>query len=280
MMKEQGCVRLVIFTVGLLCAVFLSFVTPASVHRPEILDSSDKCRRRFDYKYYYDHGTDNCEQCREICQNAEIMRTEDQCKEECPYYLNAQKCEKNVDKYYDENLDMCSPCSSLCDNHQQTGSTRDCREHCKAYLEKLTPKQVPSHHKQNHLKAVDGSDAEDDSQNSELLIHPGWIAAMAVGGVAVVCLLVVVIILYWTCSQQQQQQQYGPAPQQDEDGGVGEEQRGRHQAPVEETSQASGSQHFAIDGASTGLPPTARSQIPQDPVTYVFSDLQDNGQRV
>lgn len=252
----------------------LDFVTSAAVNRDQFLIYDNAgCRNRYGYKYYYDHGTEHCEQCREICQNAQIMRTTGQCRAECPQYLTAMKCADEEDEYYDDVLDACSPCSVLCDNHQVTGNSRDCREHCNAYLKKMTPKQVPSHHKQNYLKAVDGSGSEEDSQTSDLLVHPGWIAAMAVGGVALVCVVVVVIVLYWTCAQQQNQP-YDPAPQQDGDGQVDEEQqRNRPRRPVEETSQgSSGSQHFAIDGASGTLP-----------ATVAFADLptgRAHGERV
>ena len=35
------------------------------------------------FKLYYDHGTENCEQCREICRHADIMGTVEQCRESC-----------------------------------------------------------------------------------------------------------------------------------------------------------------------------------------------------
>lgn len=257
-----------VFTV--VCAVLVNVVSTASLSRDE-LDNSSKCRGRYGYKFYYDHGTEHCEQCREICQNAQIMGTEQQCNEECPLYKEAVKCQEREDKYYDDMVDKCSPCSDLCQNHQVTGTTRECREKCSGYLEKLTPKQVPSLHKQNHLKAMDGSEVEEQSQTSDLLVHPGWIAAMAVGGVALVCVIVVVVVFYWTCNQQQKQQ-YGPAPQTDREQvtveDAGEEcRRNRSRRPVEETSQGtSGSQHFAIDGASTALPTMATVAFPELPV--------------
>ncbi|KAL8618299.1 hypothetical protein ACOMHN_061144 [Nucella lapillus] len=262
-------VSVVSLRVTLLVILSLSWTQSASVvPRNNQPDNSLKCRNRFGYRYYYDHGTEHCEQCREICQNAQIMGTVQQCGTECQQYLTAMKCADKEDEYYDEMLDTCSPCASLCDNHQATGNTRTCREYCSAYLDKLTPKEVPSHHKQNYLKAMDGSDAEETSQKSDLILHPGWIASIAVGGVALLCLVVVVVVLYWTF-RQQQQQQYGLAPQQDEE----KERRTAAQQrppPVEETNQGSeDSVHFAIDAAS-GLPPTA----------VAFADLQDDETRV
>eukprot|EP00745_Piridium_sociabile_P013472 TRINITY_DN19933_c0_g2_i1.p1 TRINITY_DN19933_c0_g2~~TRINITY_DN19933_c0_g2_i1.p1 ORF type:complete len:262 (+),score=56.41 TRINITY_DN19933_c0_g2_i1:161-946(+) len=241
-----------------LCTVCVDCVSSARLAWP---DNSAKCRDRYGYRYFYDHGTDHCEQCREICQKG--WGTERQCNSECPLYLEAVKCGAQEDKYYDEGVDKCSPCSELCDNHQVTGTTRDCREKCSGYLDKMTPKQVPSLHKQNYLKAMDGSDAAQESQTMDLLVHPGWIAAMAVGAVALVCVVVVVIVFYWTCKQQR----YGLAPQIEEENNrvveveVPAEERRR---PVEETSQGtSGSQHFAIDGASSTLPTTvAFAELP------------------
>ena len=104
------------------------------------------------------------------------------------------------------------------------------------YMDKLTPEQVPSLHGQNSLKAVRGSD-EDESASATTL-HPGWIAAIVVGSVAIICTVLVVIILYVTCSNQ-----YAPAPQRDQDGA----EQGRTRQPVEETIQGStDSPHFAI----------------------------------
>lgn len=101
-------------------------------------------------------------------------------------------------------------------------------------MEKLTPEQVPSLQKQNALKAVHGSDEE--SGSSAVSLHPGWIAAIVVGSVAILCTVLVVIILYKTCANQ-----YAAAPQHEKDNTA---EGGAHQ-PVEETSQSS-SQHFAI----------------------------------
>ena len=104
------------------------------------------------------------------------------------------------------------------------------------YMDKLTPEQVPSLHGQNSLKAVGGSN-EDESASATTL-HPGWIAAIVVGSVAIICTFLVVIILYVTCSNQ-----YAPAPQRDQDGA----EQGRTRQPVEETAQGStDSPHFAI----------------------------------
>lgn len=103
-------------------------------------------------------------------------------------------------------------------------------------MDKLTPEQVPSLHGQNSLKAVRGSDEEPDTSAASL--HPGWIAAIVVGSVAVLCTILVGVILYMTCSNQ-----YAPAPQREQDA----VDRCKMRQPVEETIQGSrDSQHFAI----------------------------------
>ena len=101
-------------------------------------------------------------------------------------------------------------------------------------MKRLTPEQVPSHHKQNYLKAVDGSDSQ--TAGMQLRLHPGWIAAIVVGSVAILCFLAVVAILFKTCNTQ-----YVPAPQQEPAVRPRDTPR-----PVEETSQGSNSPHFAI----------------------------------
>ena len=104
------------------------------------------------------------------------------------------------------------------------------------YMDKLTPEQVPSLHRQNSLKAIHSLD--ENESTSATTLHPGWIASIVVGSVAIICTILVVIILYVTCSNQ-----YAPAPQHDQDGA----EQGRTRQPVEETVQGStDSPHFAI----------------------------------
>ena len=49
------------------------------------------------YELFYDHGTENCEPCRDICRHADITGTKDQCSEYCPSeyaisFLTASSC--------------------------------------------------------------------------------------------------------------------------------------------------------------------------------------------
>ena len=104
------------------------------------------------------------------------------------------------------------------------------------YMDRLTPEQVPSLHGQNSLKAIHS--LGEDKSTSATTLHPGWIAAIVVGSVAIICTILVVIILYVTFSNQ-----YAPAPQRDQDGA----EQGTTRQPVEETVQGStDSPHFAI----------------------------------
>ena len=64
------------------CLLTLSAGLPAQIDS-QAPRTSAECRSLKGYKFYYDHGTDHCEQCREICVYAEVMGTMEQCRREC-----------------------------------------------------------------------------------------------------------------------------------------------------------------------------------------------------
>ncbi|XP_076459074.1 uncharacterized protein LOC143292552 isoform X2 [Babylonia areolata] len=92
------------------------------------------------YRLYFDHGTEHCELCSEICGQDEgaIRGTEDQCKEECPRYIRALRCEEDKGRYYDEMHDTCEYCCDLCRDH--TDPSPLCQQKCPG----LSPLPNPS----------------------------------------------------------------------------------------------------------------------------------------
>lgn len=188
-MKDTAVVSLVV------CSVLLGLSAKTVISLP-LRDRS--CGG--DYNLFFDHGTEHCEECREICEHADIKGTQEQCQQSCPKYLFVLKCVENKEEYYDEMVDACSACGPICDNHMHTRTSTLCQEKCSAYMAKLTPEQVPSLHKQNSLKAV-GHDANDevDSPSDNLSMHPGWIATIAVGSFAILGSVLVVVALYKIC---------------------------------------------------------------------------------
>ncbi|KAK7113269.1 hypothetical protein V1264_012581 [Littorina saxatilis] len=161
------------------------------------------------------------------------------------------KCVEAEDKFYDENVGECSHCSVICTDHEYKGTTDECEEKCSVYLAKQTPQQVAYNHKTNSLVAEQTGGASDSSSP---LLHPGWIAAIVIGSIAIICTTLIAIALVRTCSSQ-----YTPAPQ---------DENTRPRKPVEETSQQGDSAHFAIDGVGN---PAEASQA--------FSDLPVDGSR-
>ncbi|XP_067673466.1 uncharacterized protein [Haliotis asinina] len=96
---------------------------------------------------YLDTGTNNCDDCADICEHAEIQETQRKCQRLCPGYRQdgeattmLPKCPP--DQYYDSAISGCDYCSVICDNHDIQGTTVQCKEKCPAYFE---PRFIESH---------------------------------------------------------------------------------------------------------------------------------------
>lgn len=210
--------------------------------RPDIDEIKLECAKN--YQVYYDHGLRSCESCADICVNAAFRGTEQQCNDYCPDYLKALECEKKEDEFFDDIHNVCSPCSSICDDHEYMKTTIECKAKCAVYLAKQTPEQVASLHKSNSLVLVEGEESTESS--SSFSLHPGWMVAIGISCLAILC-TTVVVVAYMITRNQYKRQRYVQTQQNDRDLPDGCQGCPRESAqPVEET-RPHGPVYLAVD---------------------------------
>ncbi|XP_076459130.1 uncharacterized protein LOC143292581 [Babylonia areolata] len=77
---------------------------------------------------YYDDVTGQCEHCGDLCDHAELWRSQERCHTLCADYLQSQQC--GGEQFYDEQSGTCRPCGDLCLNPDLQDTSRHCHTRC------------------------------------------------------------------------------------------------------------------------------------------------------
>lgn len=154
------------------------------------------------YDVFYDHGTEYCELCSEICQNAEVRGTQEQCRQNCPRYLRAMTCEEKEGWVYDQAEDSCrSCCGDVCDASKPDISLQ-CMRLCPDYFAGRTKASSPNSSSHGHGKANGPSShrlppcAENSTENPSHSSATEDAHAISIIIVIIAVILGVIVILF------------------------------------------------------------------------------------